>query len=81
MTEKFIAASVKGKEFLFDKSRMIAVPKTSAQKIADALNKLNYKLKDSETWFVHNNDSYFNDFIDYEIKRYGNRMPVHMYRG
>ena len=59
MTEKFIAASVKGKEFLFDKSRMIAVPKTSAQKIADALNKLNYKLKVGETWFVHNNDSYF----------------------
>ena len=81
MTEKFLAISLKGKEFLFKKYGMIAVPKSSAQKIADVLNKLNYMLKDGETWFVHDNDSYFNDFIDYEIKRYGNKMPIRMYRG
>ena len=81
MTEKFIAASVKGQEFLFDKRRMIAVPKSSAQKIADVLNNLKYKLKDGEVWFVHDNDWFFNDYIFEEIKRYGSRMPIHRYQG
>ena len=41
-TNKFLAVSVKGQEFLFDKSRTIAVPDTSAQKICDTLNNMVY---------------------------------------
>ena len=81
MTEKFIAVSPKGQEFMFDKRRMIAVPKTSAKKIADALTKAKYKLKDGEVWFVHDNDFYYNDYISSEIKRYGRRMPIYAYYG
>ena len=82
MTEKFLAVSMRGSEFMFDKKRMIAVPKSSAPKIADVLNKIKYKLKnDNEVWCVHDNDFYYNDYIDSEIKRYGKRMPVYNYYG
>ena len=81
MTEKFIARAIKGQEFIFDKRIMIAVPKTSATRIADALTKMRYKLKDGEVWHVYDNDWYYNDFITGEIKRYGNRMNVYNYYG
>ena len=79
MTEKFIARAIEGQEFIFDKRMMIAVPKTSATKIADALTKLRYKLKDGEVWHVYDNDWYYNDYINQEIKRYGKRMPIYRY--
>ena len=82
MTEKFIAVACKGAEFMFDRSRMIAVPKSSANKIRDALNEIRYGLKkENETWWVFDNDWYYNDFITGEIKRYGNRMNVYNYYG
>lgn len=81
MTEKFITVSKKGQEFVFDRRRMIAVPTSSAKKIADTLTELKYKLKEGEVWHVHDNDFYYNDMIDSEIKRYGKRMPVYAYYG
>lgn len=82
MREKFIAVSIKGQEFTFDKRRMIAVPTSSAKKIADVLTEMKYKLKnDNEVWYVHDNDFYYNDYIDSEIKRYSKRMPVYRYHG
>ena len=75
MTQKFVAISSKGHEFLYKRSSMIAVPTSSAQKIADALNRVKYKIKDTETetWFVHDNDWVSNDYIESEIKRYNNK--------
>jgi len=82
MVKKFIAVSMKGKEFMFDKTRMIGVPEGSARKIADELNRQKYKLKkDDEVWYPHDNDWYYNGFIDSEIRRYGNRMPIYKYYG
>lgn len=82
MTEKFIAKAVKGREFLFSLSSAIAVPKTSAQKIADTLNNLKYRLGESEVWHVYDNDSYYNDYISDEIKRYSDtKMKVYRYHG
>ncbi len=83
MTEKFIAISAKGHEFLYKRSSMIAVPTKDAQKIADVLNEQKYKIGDIETevWYVHDNDYMANDYIESEIKRYGKRMPVCRYYG
>lgn len=81
MTEKFIAISAKGREFLYKRSSAIAVPTKDAQKIADALNQQKYMINDGEVWFVHDNDFMANDYIESEIKRYGKRMPVCRYYG
>lgn len=81
MNAYFIAIAQKGKEFCFRKDSKIAVPTKSSQKIAEALNRLSYKIKDGETWHIYENDFYYNDYIDAEIKRYGDRMKVYKYRG
>lgn len=52
MTENFIAIAVKGKEFLYKRSSMIAVPRSSAFKIAELLNSQNYMIKEGEVWHV-----------------------------
>jgi hypothetical protein len=82
MTQKFIAIAAKGKEFLYNKRSMIAVPTKSAQRIADMLNAVNYKLKDGQTWWVYDNDWYTNDYIESEIKRCGKgNLKVYRYEG
>lgn len=82
MTEKFIAIAPKGAEYLYRRSSMIAVPKSSGVKIMTTLNNLRYKLKDGEVWHIYDNDWYSNDFIESEIKRYSNkRMSVVRYDG
>lgn len=73
MTKYFLAKAVKGKEFLYSKMMMIAVPTSSANKIADVLNAKQYRLKPNETWWVYENDWYSNDYITHEIKRYDKR--------
>lgn len=82
MTEKFIAIAPKGQEFVYRRSSMIAVPKTSAKAIADRLNELRYQLKDGEVWHIYDNDWYTNDYIDREIKRNSKRrLLVERYYG
>ena len=82
MTEKFIAIAPKGQEFVFNRATMIAVPTSSAQKIADTLTRIKYKLKEGQVWHVYDNDWYYNDYISSEIKRYSSKhMPVYSYYG
>ena len=78
MTEKFIAITTPGKEFCFRKSSMIAVPTSSAQSIAKTLTEQGYKIKTGETWFVYDNDWYYNDMITCEIKR-NSRKSIKVY--
>lgn len=80
MTAKFIAITTKGCEYIFSKTIMLAVPTNSAQAIADALNKANYKLKDGQTWWVYDNDYYYNQCITGEIKSFSKkRQSIRVY--
>ena len=53
-----LAKSVKGHEFLYTASTAHEVSKASAKKIESIVNLANYKLKDNETWFIHEVDKY-----------------------
>ena len=81
MTQKFIAIANKGQEFSFKRSSMIAVPSSSAKKIADALTNIRYKLSSGEVWHVYDNDYYYNDYIGSEIRRLGKSIKVYPYYG
>lgn len=82
MTSKFIAIAAKGAEFMYSKRNMIAVPTKSAQRIADMLNAVGYKLKEGQIWWVYDNDWYTNDYITEEIKRCGKgNLKVYRYNG
>ena len=83
MPEKLIAIAPKGKEFIFKTSLMIAVPKSSAVKIRNRLNRERYKLKDGEVWHIYDNDAYYNDMITGIIKRYSEtrNVPIYNYYG
>lgn len=48
-----LARSPEGKEFLYSSSSAHSVPKASANKIRDTLNRIRYKLKDGEVWHLH----------------------------
>ena len=82
MTEKFIAISPKGKEFAFSRAIMIAVPTSSAQRIADDLTRNKYQIKEGQIWAVHDNDWYYDSDIYGEIKRYNpRRLKLYRYCG
>ena len=73
-----IAQSIKGEEFIYDVRTAHKVPKQNAQKIADALNRIKYKLKDKHIWFVHEIDEYdvaFN-YASFQSFSYGKRGIV-----
>lgn len=78
MKRKFIAASIKGNEFLFRTSTMILVPAKSAAEIAEALTQVNYKLNPGEAWAVHENSD--NYAIDKCIKSYSKKRPIKIYK-
>lgn len=80
MKSHFIAIAPKGQEFLFKKSSMIAVPAKSAAQIAEALTKAGYKLKPGETWHTYKNDSYYNDYIETEIRSYSKTRNIKVYK-
>ena len=80
MKKYFIAISAKGSEFLYRKSTAVAVPTKSAQAIAEALNKINYKLKPGEVWHVHENDWITNDYIQTEIRSYSPNKNIKVYK-
>ena len=67
MTKHFIAITEPGKEFLFNRSSMIAVPTATAEKIAAALTDASYKIKPGQKWHVYENDFYYNDYISDKI--------------
>ena len=49
----FIAITKEGKEFFYKSATRIAVPKRSAQRIANALNNAKYKITEGEKWHVY----------------------------
>ena len=65
-----LAKSVKGQEFLYSKRSAHKVPKTSADKICEALNKINYDLKNGETWFKHEVTNYDDAYIFAETQAF-----------
>lgn len=62
-----LAIAPKGKEFLYRLSSAHSVPKASADRIRDVLNKAGHKLKDGETWHMYDVGPYDNA---YEIAHY-----------
>lgn len=82
MKAKFIAIANKGTEYLYKVSSMIAVPKNSAQWIADVLTKQRYQLKENEVWHVYDNDYYSDSMIAKEIRKANKgKLRVYAYYG
>lgn len=71
MTTKFIAIAPKGREYIYKRSSMLAVPKKSAQVIADALTKERYRIKDGEVWHVYDTEYGDEDFISGNVRNLG----------
>ena len=69
MQNNFVAIAIKGKEFIYKRSSMIAVPNGKAEDVVNILNKRKYLIKDGEIWHVYDNDSYSNMNIGKEIKQ------------
>ena len=69
MQNNFVAIAVKGKEFFYKRSSMIAVPNGRAQDVLDILNARKYQLRDGEIWHAYENDGYTDMEIDKEIKQ------------
>ena len=80
MKSKFIAIAPAGAEFTFKKSSMIAVPAASAARIAEDLTTQRYQLKPGEVWHVYENDFYYNDFIEREIRTYSKKRATKVYK-
>ena len=68
-----VAKSLKGKEFFYVASSAHAVPKTSAKKICDDLNSVNYDLNEKYVWHVHEVDQYDNAFYYAEHQKFAYR--------
>lgn len=78
MQDNFVAIAIKGKEFLYKRTSMIAVPNGRAEDVVNILNKLKYQIKDGEIWHVYENDSYSNMNIGKEIKQVRkNGLKIH----
>lgn len=55
---KVLAVSAMGQEFFYNVTTAHAVSDRSAETIRDALNRVKYKLKENQTWFIHEVDKY-----------------------
>ena len=64
--KKLIAKSIIGKEFLHSRINAFYC-KNNALKIADELNKQDYKLNDGETWHIYDADYTMDDYVEREI--------------
>lgn len=53
-----LAISTKGHEFFYDARTAHKVSKAAAEKIRDICNEYKFRLKDGETWFLHEVDQY-----------------------
>ena len=53
-----LAISVQGKEYLYSPKKAHTVSKRSAETIKEILNKMSWRLKENETWFIHDIDEY-----------------------
>lgn len=68
-----IAKGCKGAEFYYKAASAHKAPKTSANKICEALNKAGYKLNDNETWHVYEVSGFENAAIYAEGQRFAIR--------
>ena len=80
MYKYFIAITNPGSEYMFKKSDVIAVPAASANKIIEALNRIQYKLKPGEVWKLYENDFYYNTLINSVIKSYSPHKSIKLHR-
>jgi hypothetical protein len=69
-----IARAKKGAEFLYSYGSAHKVPKASARKICDALNRLQYGITEEQVWHVFEVDEYDRAFF------YGERQSFRIYR-
>lgn len=53
-----IAKAIKGKEFFHSIREMYEVPKRSAEKICEIMNREKWNLKDNETWHIYEGTLY-----------------------
>ena len=53
-----LAKSCAGQEYLYSAKSAHAVPKSSARKIMDALNKARFDLREGEVWHLHETGTY-----------------------
>lgn len=67
---KIVALSIKGKEFLFSYKNAFFAPNSSAQKMADILNRNKYMITEDTIWFVH--DRQYEDTFKISKKLYFN---------
>ena len=51
-----LAISTKGHEFFYDARTAHKVSKAAAEKIRDVCNEYKFRLKEGETWFLHDFD-------------------------
>jgi D-lyxose ketol-isomerase len=64
--KKLIAKTQESKEYLHSKSNAFFA-NANAQKIADILNKNQYKLSDGEKWYVYDYDYTQDFYVGYRI--------------
>lgn len=64
--KKLVAKTRTGKEYLHSRENVFFASR-NAQKIADILNKNNYKLKDGEKWHVYDYDFSQDFYVEQRI--------------
>lgn len=67
---QIIAKSVKGQEFIYAARSAHKVTRGKAQVIADALNNIQWQLKEGEIWFVHDIDKYDKAYMYAEVQKF-----------
>lgn len=74
--KKLIAKTIEGKEYLHSKKDAYFAPKTSAEKIANILNKNRYLLKDGEKWHVYDYDFTHDFYVTSRLYIYKGQIKV-----
>lgn len=67
---KIVAQAVKGHEYFYKATTAHKVPEKNAQKVADALNEIKYKLSDGCVWHVFDVGMYDNAYYYAEGQRF-----------
>lgn len=67
---KIVAQAVKGHEYFYNARTAHKVPEKNAQKVADALNEIKYKLSEDSVWHVFDVDMYDNAYYYAEGQRF-----------
>lgn len=78
---KIVAQAIKGQEYFYKASTAHKVPEAKAQKVADALNEISYKLADGRVWHVFDVGMYDDAYYYAEGQRftYGKNGTIKRY--